>query len=309
MLYYKDLSKLFFENYPREADELLFLSGYVGPSPIKQAMELDLKVSIIYGMVKNNFQPQLHDQLIHLSKNEKLNIYYPDSECHSKCYLWLKDNQPIKGFIGSANFSTNGLYTDYRETLLEVDQKQLFFLKSYVDLIKSQSQKCGDLADGSLQKAPQTSAPCTLELFSTKTGQVAKSSGLNWGLGEKAHVNINDAYVAIRVEHIKNYPNLFPPKKALIEERKNANEYIEIIWDDGEIMQALLEQSQEINSIKYPKAISSAPSKAELGKYLRRRIGAKEGELVTTDHLTKYGRNSIEVKKLEEGVYSFDFSI
>lgn len=307
MLYYKNISDLFFENYPKDADELLFLSGYVGPTPIQRTIELGIKATIIYGMIKNNFQPQLHAQLLKFNESGLVDIYYPTFECHSKCYLWLRNGTPIRGLIGSANFSSNGLETDYRETLFQVDNKELYFFKSYIELIKAQSKLCNVQDTNELNIVKNQSEVCELELFSTKTGQVPLASGLNWGFGI-GNVNINDAYIAIRKEHIRNFANLYPPKQPIIEDRKNANEYIEIIWDDGEVMQGLLEGSQDENGVTYPKQISSAPRKAELGIYLRRRLGVPEGVLVTTDHLTSYGRRSISVKKLEEGVYSFDFS-
>jgi hypothetical protein len=51
------------------------------------------------------------------------------------------------------------------------------------------------------------------------------------------------------------------------------NDSVEIIWDDGLIMEGLLEGSQPINEIIYPKKqISSFPVKAELGIYIRNRI-------------------------------------
>ena len=87
------------------------------------------------------------------------------------------------------------------------------------------------------------------------------------------------------------------------------NDSIEIIWDDGLTMEGLLEGSQPVNDKIYPKQISSFPVKAELGEYIRNRIGVPLGQPVRKHHLERYGRVDIEVSLLGEGVYKFDFSV
>lgn len=78
-------------------------------------------------------------------------------------------------------------------------------------------------------------------------------------------------------------------------------------------MVGLLEGSvtKEINGKKekYPKQISTTPSKAELGRYIRKRMGIKEGEAISYADLEAYGRTSIDVSLQGEGVYYFDFSV
>jgi hypothetical protein len=87
------------------------------------------------------------------------------------------------------------------------------------------------------------------------------------------------------------------------------NDSIEIIWDDGLTMEGLLEGSQPVEGVIYPKQISSFPIKAELGEYIRTRIGVPLGQPVRRHHLERYGRTDIEVSLLGDGVYKFDFSV
>ena len=59
----------------------------------------------------------------------------------------------------------------------------------------------------------------------------------------------------------------------------------------------------------YAKQIATSPSKALLGKYIRARLGVSEGKAITMDDLKKYGRKTIDISLLGEGVYYFDFSV
>jgi hypothetical protein len=74
-------------------------------------------------------------------------------------------------------------------------------------------------------------------------------------------------------------------------------------------MEGLLEGSQPVEGAIYPKQISSFPVKAELGEYIRNRIGVPLGQPVRKHHLERYGRTDIEVSLLGDGVYKFDFSV
>ena len=46
-----------------------------------------------------------------------------------------------------------------------------------------------------------------------------------------------------------------------------------------------------------------------LGDYLRSRMKLKVGTYVTENHFNKYGRDTITISKISDGVYYFDFSV
>lgn len=129
------------------------------------------------------------------------------------------------------------------------------------------------------------------------------------------HIRPNDAYIKIRVEDIRNYPELFLQKQLnplRFDGRGRMhrhNDAIEIIWDDGTTMEGLLFGNQTIDGIVYPKQVSSFPSASEMGIYFRRRIGVPLGQPVRRHHLLHYGRTDVGVTKIGEGVYRFDFSV
>lgn len=165
---------------------------------------------------------------------------------------------------------------------------------------------------------------CSVPLFIIERGQkkVQDFNGINWGMAKNngSHVNINDACIKIGMELINHYPKLFPIKQkaptnidGVLRKEHRHNDNIEIIWDDGTTMTALLEGSVPKNvggeRVVYPKQLASTPSKATLGKYLRNRLGIKEGIPITLEDLEKYGRTTIDVSLQGEGIYFFDFSV
>jgi hypothetical protein len=312
MLYYKNLYGLFFDDYPKDATDFVGLTGYVGIDTIDALRNLPFRSTIIYGLFYENKRIEVHNQLLRLH-NENRIILYPQILCHSKCYLWLKGDKPIKGLIGSANFSPNGLKNDYRESLLAIDNNQLFMLKGYIELIKNSTIPC---VEAEIERVPTIHEDydkdvCKMILFDPETGQTHIGHGLNWGLAEGSHVRIDDACIPIRMEHIRRYPKLFPPLTFDPERtRGSLKEVVEIIWDDGIVMQGRLEGSQPSKgNIKYPKQFASYPHKDDMGKYIRNRVGVELGERVLMEDLIRYGRVDIDVSLLEEGVYYFNFSV
>jgi hypothetical protein len=135
-----------------------------------------------------------------------------------------------------------------------------------------------------------------LELYSVRDGIVQHQSGLNWGFSN-GHVCLADACIALTSHFIRTYPNFFPPHGSIITTN----------WDDGTVMQCLLEGTQEISGIVYPKQISSLGDKSILGTYLRRRIGVSNSHRITMADLNNYGRNYVTVSQTAPNIYFFDF--
>ncbi len=319
MLYTQNLEEIIFHRHKmHNADELIVISGYLGPRPVARLEELPFNSKVIYGMFgAEGIKPSLHGSLTTIQNTvEKLNIFYSRIPVHSKCYVWRSRGEIIHALIGSANFSVNGLTTPFREVLAETTVDTFAPLNDYIAHIFNNSISCLEIG------MPQIVATavavggniCSVSLLG-KDGEVQNAAGLNWGQNLTNHTTPNDAYIAIRTSHIRDYPNIFPPKQLNpleIDTRgrvQRHNDSIEIIWDDGITMEGLLEGSQPIEDIIYPKQISSFPVKAELGEYLRKRIGVPLGQPVRRHHLEKYGRLDIAVSLINDGIYQFDFSV
>lgn len=322
MLFSENLEEIVFGRHNVVlADELVIVSGYLGPSPVQRLSSLPFNTTVIYGMYgSEKIKKKLHEALIPLV-NDRVNILYSNIPVHSKCYIWKRNGQIVHALVGSANFSTNGLCTPYREVLAETTVDTFQPLQAYVDKILANSIKCDDhivIVDSASEPRhfvsenydPET---CEMTLL-TRSNEIPEASGINWGHGN-AHTTPNDAYIAIRSEYVKRYPQLFPPKQTVPSSTEHGgrlhrnNDAVEIIWDDGTTMEGLLEGNYNIDGVIYPKQVSSSPRKSIMGEYLRQRLGLESGAKVTRADLERYGRTSISVSLQSEGIYYFDFSV
>ncbi len=316
MLYTSNLEEIIFHRHEiHRSDELIVLSGYLGPTPISRLKNLPFPTKVIYGMYgSEGIQNGLHSSLLNLQNSiDNVNIFYSNLPVHSKCYVWRRNHEIIHALVGSANFSTNGLTTPFREVLAETTYDTFDPLNEYIQTILNNSISCLEV-DLTRAIEPLISPDvCLLSLLGSDC-EVQNTAGLNWGQNPHNHTRLNDAYIKIRTKDIRDFPQLFPPKQLnpkFFQDKGRPNRHndsIEIIWDDGVIMEGLLEGSQKINDIIYPKQISSFPVKSTLGEYIRNRIGVPLDQPVRRPHLESYGRFDIAVTLLGEGVYRFDFS-
>lgn len=326
-MFIQDLQHVVFKRHEQNgADELLIITGYIGPYPFKELNKLPIECRVIYGMYgSDSIGQKLHETLnkIQLSSiNTKL--HYSKTGIHAKCYLWMKEGKMIDALVGSANFSRNGLETPYREVLVEADPAVFRQLKEYFDhIILNSIPSDSDLVvikarpNQVIRNGIQTE--CKLS-FLSRNKDVPEASGINWGMNSKqvggtSNTSIGDAEIRITKEAISDFPNLFPPKLATPSKRSatgkltRQNDEVELIWDDGFVMKGLLEQNNDMNGLLYPKAICSSERKSVLGLYLRKRLGVSPTHKITKDDLSNYGRTDVTVSLLAEGVYEMDFSV
>ena len=317
MLYTQNLEELIFHRHEmHETDELIVLSGYLGPRPVERLEELPFNSTVIYGMYgSEGIRPSLHNSLTNIQGDvDNLNIFYSNLPVHSKCYVWRRRGEIIHALLGSANFSVNGLTTPFREVLAETTFDTFQPLNEYISHVLNNSISCLEVGMERVVEAREQIDYCDMSLLAND-GEVQNAAGLNWGQNPRNHTTPNDAYIAIRTRYIRDFPNLFQPKQMNPLHTDNRgrmrrhNDSVEIIWDDGLTMEGLLEGSQPIDGIIYPKQISSFPSKAQLGEYIRTRIGVPLGQPVRRHHLEGYGRTDIRISLLGDGVYKFDFSV
>lgn len=330
MLFYENLEEIIFHRHEvlNSVDQFIVLSGYVGPEPIRRLETLPFPSRVVYGMYgEQGISAPLHRKLCQLEKDiSNTEILYSKLPIHSKCYMWLSNKKIQHALVGSANFSINGLHSDYREVLAETTFDTFQPLQHYLDFILERSQLCTDdaiqvknislSANKDIADIPHNPDVCQLSfLVHKKTGETApEGSGINWGFAKKGHNKPGDAYIAIPTWAIRQYPNIFPPNQqhALVlspgARASRQNDAIEIIWDDGTTMTGLMEGSMPVDGISFPKQISSAPDKGTMGKYLRSRMGLKEDAFVTKEDFNRYGRSTIDISRSGDGVYYMDFS-
>lgn len=319
MLYKENLEEIIFQRHNLVlSDELIVLSGYVGPTPIERLGELPIRSTVIYGMYgADGIKPTLHYALRQLQASlPSVNIFYSNIPIHSKSYVWRSRGEIVHALVGSANFSNNGLRTPYREILAETTIDTFQPLNAYLERVLNNSRSCLEIEV--LLPAVRRIRPerrgdiCLMTLLDPRTGEVPDASGLNWGQNPLNHTLPDDAYIPIRADYITNFPELFPAKQVYPTgpggSAQRHNDSIEIIWDDGFTMQGLMEQNRKAGNVVYPKAISSFPVKRQLGQYLKTRLKVPFGQPVRRHHLDRYGRTDVGVSLISEGVYRFDFS-
>lgn len=321
MFVYKNLEEIIFNRHKNvPADQLIILSGYIGPEPVLRLKDLPFPVTLVYGMyASEGIREQLHKTLLKIqSEQENTKILYSQIPVHSKCYIWLKNNEINTALVGSANFSLSGLENDYKESLAEITTDSYVSLNDYYSYILSNTCKCDEAKpkfkhnkDSAIQIAQD---PLSVNISFLKNDKVPEKSLLNWGLS-KANVSSGDAYIPLHKDVIISHPGLIPPKQGFSAQkikgakRNRENDVVEFIWDDGTVMQGLLEGSHDINGLTYPKQMCSSPRKNIMGLYLRKRLSVDLDYRITKTDLEKYGRTDIKVTLLGEGIYGLDFSV
>ncbi|HCT0397288.1 TPA: NgoFVII family restriction endonuclease, partial [Staphylococcus pseudintermedius] len=257
---------------------------------------------------------------------------------HSKIYVWKKNGKTLSALIGSANFSSNGLRNDYRESLADATRDTFNELDRYIKFIMDYStttpiinkkQNIIDYSSNTMYTNTSNNIKISAEipLYDERKKEVPSYSGLNWGRAKEngTHTADGDAYIRIPKFIIEENDGLIKPFdpefSTPMGKRKRNSDPIEIIWDDGHIMEASLEGTQKYKGLSYPKQLASYSSKTPilngkriskksiLGRYIRKRLGVSIDEEITKATLDAYGRNTITLSLVEDGIYYADFSV
>jgi hypothetical protein len=331
MIYTKNLQNTLLQrHHSNGADELIILSGYSGPSPIKKASSLGIKLTFIHGI-----KSALDNRLLHTYQNLSVGsskVLVSDYYNHSKVYCWLKGNSPVDVLGGSANFSNNGLNSRVDgESLYEIEKNDFSRTFNYLIRVMNDSKHCSKVT---LPRKPIPSVASTMgqlkydrviamsppkaEIYLGGRGRTIQTkSGLNWGHG-RGNNNADTAEIRLRNDLVNAIPALFPfngvnPNSGSGQSFKSSTPDAEFLFDDGYIMDISFEgiggSSKIAKGLKNFKQFSSFPSKSILGGYFRRRLGLPPGTLVADNHLLKYGRDTITLELISPGVYFCDFSI
>ncbi|MCI7591738.1 MAG: NgoFVII family restriction endonuclease [Lactobacillus johnsonii] len=86
--YCKNLEEKIFNKHTDltvEPDELIIISGYLGPSPVERLKELPFKTTVIAGMYTRGVNPKLYNALKKSTENNpNLTVLFSSIEVHSK---------------------------------------------------------------------------------------------------------------------------------------------------------------------------------------------------------------------------------
>lgn len=267
---------------------------------------------------------------------------------HTKCYIFKKAGITFNALVGSANASSSALSTTPNSELLTpIDSAaDKSFLDNYaadIDavsvhydnpiIIPSAKAKALAVSTKKSKKIPKSwnkytgnpfSAIIPLYYIAKGKPVVHNVDGLNWGNGPHASKNSDmESVLPIRKFHINNYPLLIPFNGSVGSgtggKIQRMQSPIDMVWDDGTVMKMLFQQGGiEIPSKgkrapgaayrQYPKALTSNSGGAELGSYLRRRLGLPSNATVTYKDLRAYGRDYVTLTLTNAGIYELDFN-
>ena len=118
--------------------------------------------------------------------------------------------------------------------------------------------------------------------------RVPDRSGLNWG--QRPNRDQNQAYLSIP-SYIQR-SDFFP----------EIGQVFHVECDDGYKLQCVRAQANG-------KGLHSKPENSILGAYFRKRLSLMSGQLITLSHLYRYGRTTVDIKKIEHLHYFLDFSV
>lgn len=316
---YSDLARrVLFAPMQLGADRLCILSGYATPNMaswliknLKKFKSRPIDLSLIVGMVPfDGLSISVHEGFKELQKellpyevvHYQCSYVYGSTPVHAKVYIWLKGDEPVMAFTGSANFTQSAFGDNRREYMVECDALKAYRyycdiendtifcnhaeVEEYIVLYPTHSvldmenKPIGSLSGENIDKI-------SLSLLS-ENGEVGTKSGLNWG--QRSRRNKNEAYIPLPANMVRT--GFFPLNK----------QHFTVVTDDGR--QLILRVEQQGN-----KAITTPLSNAQLGEYFRNRLGLANGAYIWRSDLENYGRTDVTFYKFDDEQYYMDFSV
>lgn len=302
-----------------KSDQLFIVSGYASAIFARRHLKdvlvhsPELTINLIVGMSgKRNDHlafVQLHDEF----KDRFKGYYYDESpQVHCKVYGWFHGNTSVEGFAGSANYSQYGFFENQQRNQLSHESPELIR-----DLYEELLPKSVYIPDSAVH-LPVGHEP-VLALGDVQPGQVLWEvpdvrvrisfldeqgnlpyTPLNWGIRLEKVVKkgvvtykkraANQAYLSLIKDSTK--VGFLPPRAIRFT----------MVTDDGQSFDCVRAQDGD-------KAIHTTDDNSILGKYLRGRFGVPDGEVITKEHLLKYGRTDFSIEKLDEETFLLDLSV
>ena len=305
------------------ANQLFIVSGYATPGIASTQLDVlqkeigtPIEIHLIVGMTALDGIARAHHEQFKRLQSDKpqgefqCNYLVVPPQVHSKTYAWCQDGKPVKGFVGSANYTNSGLFR-HREAMSVDDALECF---GYYQSLLGASISCLHPDAGQLvtfnddiarrareigRESPVTSLrrglsdrelgaqPVKLSLLE-RAGIVGGKSDLNWG--QRPRREPNQAYIGVPAK-IRRY-GFFP----------QSGRHFTIQTDDGKSFDAVIAQQGD-------KAIETPTNNSELGRYFRKRLGLADGAPVGLEDLKRYGRTDVDFVRIDDDTYYMDFSV
>lgn len=287
------------------ADELLIVSGYASESMAYRHLATPeiagagVKVQLVVGMASSDgIRLADHAMFRQLERESPFECHYriAPPAVHSKVYVWMRGDAPLRAFIGSANYTEQGFLSRRQENAMdETDPQEAHGY--FMDALRGAMEISHDDIEDNVtlrRNKPRSreSGDCiTVSLLSRN--RVPQRSGLNWGQRPEYGRNPNQAYIQLGAAIARS--GFFPPRP----------EQFTVVTDDNLSFIAVRAQK---SGDRGGDAIETPEGNHILGAYLRARIGVRSGAPVAKSDLENYGRTDITFCKIEGDTYYMDFS-
>ena len=305
------------------ANQLYIVSGYATSAMASYHLnavinlEKEIEIKLIVGMCPSDgLAVNHHRGFRELTEQEFPSLF----ECsyimdpppvHSKSYAWFRDDKPICGFVGSANYTQTAFLSTQREILSECNPLDLLkyfealadetiycthneaenFIQIHSDnYIKGKEREFEDFQESKEKGVPNHlyGLPSVKVSLFTKSGIVGTRSGLNWG--QRSGRDPNQAYIPLRAVVYKT--DFFPER----------SKHFTVLTNDNKVL--ICSRAQDKG-----KAIHTPLNNSLMGEYFRNRLGVASGEPVSRTDLERYGRTDIDFYKIDDETYYMDFSV
>ncbi|SHL15390.1 restriction endonuclease PLD domain-containing protein [Alicyclobacillus tolerans] len=307
------------------ANKLLIVSGYATAAMafhhldvLRREVGRGIAVNLIIGMTPNDgISRSNHLGFIELAESEFNGQFtcsyvmldrYP---VHSKVYAWLADDEPLYGFVGSANYTQNAFLSNQREVLAICDAEDClsYFNELVSDSIYSTHPEVDEYIqisndqhynrrrnmvrrdadqDRPIAETTEMSVEHVRCSLLDRNGNLPATSGLNWGQREGRERN--QAYIRLTADIY--HSDFFPP----------VGVHFTVQTDDHRVL--ICTRAQQNG-----KAIHTPHNNSLLGEYFRNRLGLANGAFITKEDLIRYGRTDVDFYKIDDETYVMDFSV
>ncbi len=303
------------------ASDLYIVSGYASSAMVFHHSEklrnqnTDIKIHLIIGMTsRDGLSVTNHRgflELVETSLSDRFECRYliNNPPVHSKIYSWVRGEEPVKAFMGSANYSQQAFIGnsqrevttecnpssayDYYQSLLgetiycnHIDADQVIDL--YTDNDRATGTNSNVVQEGNADNVQTYGLDHVTISLINNSGEISRRSGLNWG--QRVNREPNQAYIPLKVGVHRT--DFFPLR----------GQHFTVQTDDGKIF--VCTRAQENG-----KAIHTPHNNSLIGQYFRSRLGVASGALVTMQNLADYGRTDLDFYKIDEENYYMDFSV
>lgn len=334
----KDLYHHIIETQADSATELRIITGYATHSVTRHILECyrHLKLSIYIGMTSNDGISRVnHENFIKLAEQYKnrLNVFYQVTHpsTHIKLYTWVKDDSVITNFAGSANFTENGMFK-LNELMVEssLDYSGLFATQASISIPCTSEKVYGNINiyedEVDILEIDDKPTP----LINDETQPFIRYSNTNEQYSENSSKENGDLFfnnrnllrgyvqsprrieIPVILKNVGNYDtrginNRFRNNQLGYLVKSNKYPFKNFFPLDTPLT-FYTDDRKDLKGIVRENRIDDLFFEDDIYSYFFNRLNMSELRPISQFDLDKYGRESVDILKLTDTEYLFDFS-